>query len=67
MKLSEMTKEQLVSYKNEIKAEYDAFKARGLKLDMSRGKPCSEQLDLTMPMLDTINSESDILSENGTD
>ncbi len=67
MELSKMTREQLVEFKNEVQSEYDSFKAKGLKLDMSRGKPCSEQLDLTMPMLDTLNSSSDLKSENGTD
>ena len=35
-------------------ASYDAFKQRGLKLDMSRGKPAPEQLDLSNALLDAL-------------
>src|SRR6187549_3357448 len=35
-------------------AQYDAFKQRGLKLDMSRGKPAPEQLDLSNALLDAL-------------
>ncbi|MDD4315970.1 MAG: aminotransferase, partial [Clostridia bacterium] len=35
---------------------YNSFKAMGLNLDMSRGKPCKEQLDLSNGMLDVLNS-----------
>ncbi len=35
----------------ELRARYDAFKARGLALDMTRGKPCPEQLDLSLGLL----------------
>ncbi len=40
-----------------LAARYDAFKARGLALDMTRGKPCPEQLDLALPVLDTVTSK----------
>ena len=37
-----------------VQAQYDAFKQRGLKLDMSRGKPAPEQLDLSNTLLDAL-------------
>ncbi len=37
-----------------VQAQYDAFKERGLKLDMSRGKPAPEQLDLSNALLDAL-------------
>ena len=43
------------------KARYEQYKSMNLKLDMSRGKPCKEQLDLSMEMLDMINSQSDMM------
>lgn len=67
MLMSEMNKEQLIKFKNSTLDEYNEFKSRGLSLDMSRGKPSAEQLELSMAMLDTLNSTSDLHSENGTD
>jgi DNA-binding transcriptional MocR family regulator len=46
---------------------YGEFCAKALKLDMSRGKPCKEQLNLSLGMLDTVNSASDLKTENGFD
>ncbi|MGE0386252.1 MAG: aminotransferase class I/II-fold pyridoxal phosphate-dependent enzyme [Gammaproteobacteria bacterium] len=42
--------------REELGRRYDAFKARGLALDMTRGKPSPEQLDLSLPMLDCVTS-----------
>src|SRR5436190_16767144 len=50
----------------DLQARYDAFKARGLKLDMTRGKPSSEQLDLANGLL-TVLSEKDYKSSDGVD
>lgn len=47
--------------------EYAAFQAKGLALNMARGKPASDQLDLSRPLLDAITSESDLTAEDGTD
>ncbi len=63
----EMTRAELETLKKELDAQFDQVKAKGLKLDMSRGKPSKEQLDLSRPMLDVINSDSDLDSENGQD
>ena len=48
-------------------AQYDAFKSRGLHLDMSRGKPCTEQLNLSEPVLHALDGRSDYLAEDGID
>jgi DNA-binding transcriptional MocR family regulator len=50
----------------QLQARYDAFKARGLKLDMTRGKPSSAQLDLANAMLD-LPGHADFTSADGTD
>ena len=43
------------------------LEALGMNLDMSRGKPCQEQLDLSMGMMDVLDSSSDLTCEDGTD
>ena len=67
MSLKDMNKAQLEAFRDECKKEYEAFKAQGLKLDMSRGKPCAEQLELSMPMLDVLNSKSCLTDADGVD
>ena len=66
-KYQEMTREELLQEKTELEAEFAKIKEMGLNLDMSRGKPGSDQLDLAMPMLDVLTSKEVIESENGTD
>ncbi len=63
----ELGKEELLELKAELEAKYKEFQEKNLKLDMSRGKPSIEQLDLTMDMMDIFNSHSDMMSENGID
>jgi DNA-binding transcriptional MocR family regulator len=48
-----------------LRAEYDSFRARGLALDMTRGKPCNEQLDLSLGLLDCLGR--DFKAADGTD
>lgn len=64
-KYQEMTKEELLQEQAALEAEYAKIKEMGLDLDMSRGKPGTDQLDLAMPMLDVLNSKSVLKSENG--
>ena len=64
---SEMTREELQELKKELSAEYKIFQEKDLKLDMSRGKPSTEQLDLSMGMMDVLSSEDDLICEDGTD
>ena len=63
----EMSKEELMQEKTALEQEYAKIVEKGLALDMSRGKPSAEQLDLSMPMMDVLTSESILKSENGTD
>ena len=63
----EMSKEQLLQEKTALEAEYAKIKEMGLSLDMSRGKPAAEQLDLSMGILDTVDAKSVVKSENGTE
>ena len=56
----QMTKEELQEVKAELEKQYKEAADMGLKLDMSRGKPSGKQLDLTMDMLDVLNSSSDL-------
>ena len=66
MDMFQMNKEELLNFRNETEAKYNDFKALGLKLDMSRGKPSPEQLDLSMDMLNILN-DGNYKSENGMD
>lgn len=63
----ELSKEELLSLKSELEAAYEDAKGKGLKLDMSRGKPAAAQLDMGMGIMDTLNSESDMKTEAGLD
>ncbi len=56
-----LTLEEKKSLLQTERKRYEEFKSMNLKLDMSRGKPCKEQLDLSMNMLDAINSKSDLI------
>ena len=49
---TKMNKDELLTLKKSLEQRYQEFKALDLKLDMSRGKPCGEQLDLSMSILD---------------
>ena len=63
----EMTVEELTQERNALKVQYRALQAKGMRLDMSRGKPCQDQLDLSMGMMDVLSSASDLTCEDGTD
>lgn len=67
MLLTEMNKEKLSAFGKECEKEYEGYKAKGLKLDMSRGKPSTEQLDLAMPMFDVFTNAASMLSSDGVD
>lgn len=62
-----MSKEELLQLREKLNAEYEAFRAKGLKLDMSRGKPSVEQLNLSMGMMDVLSSSADLKCTAGVD
>ena len=64
---SELTRDELLAIKDELEKEYKEAASKGLKLDMSRGKPAAKQLDLSRDMLDVVNSSSDLKCEDGVD
>ena len=63
----EMSREELLALKEELAHQYEDVKAKGLKLDMSRGKPAASQLDMEMDFLDVLNAASDVKTEAGVD
>ncbi len=64
MELKKFDKAQLAAFYEDCKAQYTAYQAQDLKLDMSRGKPSPKQLDLSSGLLDCI-SEADLNGEAG--
>ncbi|MBR5524064.1 MAG: aminotransferase class I/II-fold pyridoxal phosphate-dependent enzyme [Clostridia bacterium] len=66
-RLKDMTKEQLQQREIILQQQYANYKAQGLRLDMSRGKPGVQQLDLTLDMLDCVNARDGYLAESGLD
>ena len=62
-----MDKQNLLQLKKELDAKFEAFKAKGLKLDMSRGKPGADQLDLSMKMMDVLDSTANLKCAEGVD
>ena len=64
---TEMTREELEAEITALKAEYKRYQNMELNLNMSRGKPCKEQLDLSMGLMDALTSSEDLTCEDGTD
>ena len=63
----DLSKDELKALKKELTRKFEEVKAKGLKLDMSRGKPSTEQLNLSMGMMDVLTSSSDLVCEEGVD
>ena len=66
-KYSEMSREQLLALKKELDQQYADIKAQGLALDMSRGKPGTDQLDLSMGMMQVLADGAELKCETGVD
>ncbi|HAF26313.1 MAG TPA: aminotransferase [Lachnospiraceae bacterium] len=63
----DMSKEELKEEVFKLKAQYEDAKGKGLKLNMARGLPSEEQLDMEADFFDTLNPKSDFFSEAGID
>ncbi len=63
----EMSKEELLALKAELEKAYEDAKGKGLALDMSRGKPSASQLDLCMPMMSILDTDSILKTAAGMD
>lgn len=63
----ELNKDELLALKNQLEVAFEDAKGKGLKLDMSRGKPAISQLQMGMDIFDVLNSESDMKSMEGID
>ena len=66
-KYAEMTREELLTEQAELGKKFEEIKKMGLKLDMSRGKPAHNQLELSNELMDVLNSDSYFMDETGTD
>ena len=65
MKYSEMSKSELVAEQEKCQHLYNQFKARGLNLDMSRGKPSEGQIEEAIQIIDIVNSKTGYISRDG--
>lgn len=63
----DMSRDELLTLKASLEEEFKTEEAKGLSLNMARGKPGASQLALSMPMLDVINSQSDMTTLLGND
>lgn len=67
MNYNSLSKEQLSALLTQYRDLYTATLAEKLSLDLSRGKPTAEQLDLSMPMLGKSRTVADCISQGGVD
>lgn len=64
---ADLSREELETLKKALDTEYAEHCAKGLSLNMARGKPGADQLALSLPMLDCVNSSAELFAEDGTD
>ena len=67
MDFTKMPKSELEKTKQELETRYRSFQTRKLNLNMARGKPAAEQLQLSNAMLDILNSGSNLNAPTGED
>jgi DNA-binding transcriptional MocR family regulator len=64
--LAQLSSDSVTAVSHQLQAHYDEFKARGVKLDLTRGKPSAAQLDLSTGLL-SLPGEQDYLAEGAVD
>ena len=64
---SQTATEELKEHLASLKSVYKEYQSMNLQLNMARGKPANDQLDLSMGMMDILSSEDDLTCEDGTD
>ena len=62
-----LSREELTREQESLSAAIANYRAKGISLNMARGKPGNDQLALSMPMLDILPSSADINAEDGVD
>jgi len=67
MDFSKMSSEERAALLKKLRKEYAEVQGRGLSLDLSRGKPGAEQLDILQRMLGCISYSEDCRTEDGFD
>ena len=67
MKYCAMSREALIAEHKILIQKYEEIKASGMKLDISRGKPCTDQLNLSDGMLAILQNADDCKTEAGFD
>ena len=66
-KYQELSKEEQKELYSSLLSEYGEYKSKNLSLDLSRGKPNSDQLDISLPLLSEARPREKCFSENGVD
>ena len=66
-KYTDMTAEELSLEYSKVRKKYEEYKNMGLSLDLSRGKPNSDQLDISLPLLSEARPREKCFSINGVD
>ncbi|MEC4271599.1 aminotransferase class I/II-fold pyridoxal phosphate-dependent enzyme [Adlercreutzia sp. R25] len=64
---ADLTTAELEEELAQVRERYSEMQARGLALNMARGKPSAAQLELSLPMLDVLDSSANLSAEDGTD
>lgn len=67
MNFLKMSTPELEKAKAELEERYRLFQQKKLSLNMARGKPGKDQLELSLPMLDILKSDSELISSGGDD